>query len=103
VTSSVSVALELAVLLLAAGLLFAYWRLGRQADRELAQMVDKAIPSPTAGRRAAASARASSARIVTAPPWLRQPFVYGIRRTWGITLSTLWTMLFAVAERPWRG
>ena len=94
-TSGVSVTLELAVLVLAAGLLFAYWQLGRREDGELSKMVDKAIPATTVGRRTAVSAR-TAARIVTAPPWLRLPFVYGIRRTWGITLTTVWTMLFAL-------
>ena len=65
-TSGVSVTLELAVLVLAAGLLFAYWQLGRREDGELSKMVDKAIPATTVGRRTAVSAR-TAARIVTAP------------------------------------
>ena len=94
-TSSVSLTLELAVLILAAALLFAYWQLGRREERVLAKRVDRAVQTPVAGHKAAEPGRAS-ARIVTAPPWLRLPFVFGIRRTWGMTLTTLWTMLFAV-------
>jgi tight adherence protein B len=94
VTPAVSVALELAVMVLAAGLLFAYWQLGRRQDLALAKRVDRAIRIPATGRKATAPGSAN--RIVMASPWLRLPFAFGIRRTWGITLTTLWTMLFAV-------
>ena len=93
-TPAVSVALELAVMVLAAGLLFAYWQLGRRQDLALAKRVDRAIRVPATGRKATAPGSAN--RIVMASPWLRLPFAFGIHRTWGITLTTLWTMLFAV-------
>lgn len=94
-TQGVSVTLELAVLILAAGLLFAYWQLGRQQDRALSKRVDRAIHKAAVGRKTA-DPHSAPAWIITASPWLRQPFVFGIRRTWGMTLTTSWTILFAV-------
>jgi tight adherence protein B len=92
-TDGVALGLAVAVVILGAGMLFAYLRTDERQGSGLSKMVDNAIHVPANARKEAAVR--VPAQLVPSSSWMRLPFTFAIRRTWGMTLATPWLILLA--------